>query len=232
MKAIAFFVITAHLAIGFLLAFWDQKAFRHPEKKREFVVKTVKLTPKQEVAVKEVAAISETPTPSPPKKSSPAPKKPIPSKKKEVIKKNTPIKKQTPPSPSPPPEKTEWVALAKEKIGKITAMKEIASTTPTAIENLESELSIQEMAYRDELMHRLRLHLKLPHYGEVKIQLTIDRSGKVSSVKVLSYQSAENAESIKKHLPKLQMPAFGVNFPGLATYDFTIVLSNESSTLP
>lgn len=250
MRAIALFVIAAHLLVGLSISFWEQNAPRLPQKKGEFVVKTVKLNAaKKEVLVTESAQASPV----------------IPQKKPEVIKKPAAPKKakaaiftnsskdsvergkavagrisdefvkvaakadaKLKPEPKP---KANWVGAAKEKIGKITAMKDNASTkliaAPALIENLESEFSLQEMGYRDELMHRLKESLKLPQYGEVKIQLMIERSGKIVSIKVLTFQSVENAEYIKKNLSKVQMPEFGACFQGLATHEFTVVLSNE-----
>lgn len=166
--------------------------------------------------------------------------KPIEPKKQTVVKNKIP-------DPAPvKPDNKEWIALAKEKIGKIAlssdripssshqSLKEIA--TPSPIENFITDLSfvdsgttfnVKESAYRDELGQRLRLYLKLPEYGEVKVKLTIDRMGKVTFTKVLSFQSAKNASFIEQQLPKLKMPPFGDNFKGASDYDFTIVLSNE-----
>lgn len=188
------------------------------------------------------------PKPSIEKKPAKLIPKPIEQKKPVVEKKKA---APPPPSPSPKiekekPDNKEWIALAKEKIGKIALssdtisnsshqnLKEIA--TPLPIENFITDLSfidsgttfsVKESAYRDELAKRLKLYLKLPEYGEVKVKLTIDRTGKVTFTKVLSFQSAKNASFIEQNLPKLKMPPFGDNFKGASDYDFTIVLSNE-----
>lgn len=149
-------------------------------------------------------------------------------------------------SGTPKNNNKEWIAAAKEKIGKIAlssdtmtnssqqSLKEIA--TPSPIENFVTDLAfidsgttfnVKESAYRDELGQRLRLYLKLPEYGDVKVKLTIDRMGKITFIKIISFQSAKNASFIEQNLPKLKMPPFGDNFKGASVYDFTIVLSNE-----
>jgi outer membrane biosynthesis protein TonB len=127
------------------------------------------------------------------------------------------------------------IASAKEKIGKIGSISDKISdnlkriATPTAIESdlsfIDSKLTIdpKETLYRDELASWLKLKLKLPEYGEVKVLFTLDRLGNVVKVKILSFQSAKNAAYIEKELPKLQLPKFGSNFGDQQTYDFTIL---------
>ena len=211
------------------------------------VVEVKKTQAKVEIAPKTPA----TKSPPKPKPVTPKPQvekkqvKPVPVKQPTV--KNIP---QEAPSVSklelPKKDNKEWIAKAKEKIGKIALssdimpnnshqnLKEIA--TPSLIENLVTDLAfidsgttfnVKESAYRDELGQRLRLYLKLPEYGDVKVKLTIDRTGKVIFTKILSFQSAKNAAFIEQNLPKLKMPPFGDNFKGVSEYDFTIVLSNE-----
>ena len=111
-----------------------------------------------------------------------------------------------------------------------------ATTTPLAIDSLHIDtltfdssesLSIKELAYRDELAVRLKLLLKLPEYGEIKLKLTVDRSGQVTAVKILSAESSANKKYIEKTLPKLKMPPFGNNFGSASTNVFTITMSNE-----
>lgn len=135
---------------------------------------------------------------------------------------------------------------AKEKIGKIGAASDrlpsdssaklTAIATPSQIESLNIDtlwidtatpLSAKETAYRDELAHRLKLLLKFPEYGEVKVKLTVDRSGKVVSLKILNAQSAANRAYIEKTVPKLQLPPFGQNFGTVSDYAFTVTLKSE-----
>lgn len=94
-------------------------------------------------------------------------------------------------------------------------------------DNSRHQLSGKEASYRDELASRLKLLLKLPEYGEVKIKLTLDRSGKVATVIVLSAASTANRKYIEQKLQTLIFPAFGANFDQLTYYTFTITLCND-----
>lgn len=101
-----------------------------------------------------------------------------------------------------------------------------------AIESLHfdepsSSLSVREKGYRDELASRLKLLLKLPEYGLVKLKLTLARSGKVSQVTLLSSESTSNRTYIQKTLPTLTFPAFGDNFAGETSHTFQITLSSD-----
>lgn len=112
-----------------------------------------------------------------------------------------------------------------------------AISSPAAITSLQidampeggsgQKLSDYEVSYRDELAGRLKLLLKLPEYGEVKIKLILDRSGKVAKVVVVSAESAANRKYIEKTVPTLTFSAFGSNFDQAAQYTFSITLTND-----
>lgn len=138
------------------------------------------------------------------------------------------------------------LADAQEKMSKIGSKRSPSNATatasslhslPSAISDLHVEalpaakgapaLTSREATYRDELAGRLRLLLKLPEYGEVKISLTLNRSGGVDKVVILSAESSNNKKYIEKMLPTLQFPPFGNNFESLSQYTFNINLSNE-----
>lgn len=140
----------------------------------------------------------------------------------------------------------KFLADAQEKMSKIggnrnqTSQKTTSSSLsslPNAIADLHIEalpaakgappLSQREVTYRDELVGRLKLQLKLPEYGDVKVSLTLNRSGGVDKVTILSAESSANKKYIEKTLPNLSFPAFGANFDSLPQYTFTITLSNE-----
>jgi colicin import membrane protein len=182
----------------------------------------------------------------------PVPKKPVTPVKKPAAKPK-PVKAVAakPAEPKPAPPKTpqleqkqkELLTKAKEKIGKIdTASDKVIATgnlskaLPTAlaalsIDNLSVEaapsMGIEELAYRDELAIRLKLYLKLPEYGEVKLKLKLERSGKVMDVNIVNSSSEKNSAYIRKTLPGLALPPFGNQFKGESSYTFTITLSNE-----
>lgn len=119
------------------------------------------------------------------------------------------------------------------------AGKNAGQSAPSQIANLSSESLVAidssetanctpgERTYYDELVSRLKLALKLPEYGEVKLQLTISRSGAVVAVKSVKSKSKKNADYVQKALPKLHLPPFGQNFTGEKEHTFRLTLSNE-----
>lgn len=139
------------------------------------------------------------------------------------------------------------IADAQESIAKIGAVRDkvtagkASSPSLTAVSSVPislhidampavagaPELSFKEVAYRDELAGRLKLLLRLPEYGDVKVKLTLERSGKVVKVVVDSAESATNKKYIEKTLPDVSFPPFGSNFGSDAQYTFSITLSNE-----
>lgn len=120
-----------------------------------------------------------------------------------------------------------------------SAAKNASSNAPAAIGSLSAEALVAidasevqnctpaERTYYDELVSRLKLSLKLPDYGEVKLQLTVNRSGKVVTVKEVKSKSSKNKDYIQKALPKLHLPPFGQNFTGETEHTFRLTLSNE-----
>ena len=74
---------------------------------------------------------------------------------------------------------------------------------------------------------KLRRLLRLPEFGDVKLKLTLERSGKIANVSVLSAQSSLNRTYIESTLPTLKFSDFGKNFSGQSQYTFVINLTNE-----
>ncbi len=85
----------------------------------------------------------------------------------------------------------------------------------------------QERTYYDELVSRLKIALKLPEYGQVTLELTVNRSGSVSSVKKVKSKSKKNSDYVQKAILKLSLPSFGQNFAGENSHTFRLTLSNE-----
>lgn len=138
------------------------------------------------------------------------------------------------------------VSQAQERMGKISQTRDKLSSSkslnsintklPHAITSLQidalptsdvPQLSDREISYRDEIAGRLKLLLRLPDYGDVKIKLTLERTGKIAKVVVVSSESDANRKYIEKILPDLTFPAFGTRFSNAEQYTFTITLSNE-----
>ena len=142
----------------------------------------------------------------------------------------------------------ELLKSAKESIAKIDksphkiTSSDISDNTnriaPARIEKLEIDalpsggsagttFTTRELGYRDELVHRLKLMLRLPEFGEVKVQLTLERSGHVAKVVIVSTESSANKKYIEKTLPTISFPGFGDNFSSQSQYTFLISLSND-----
>lgn len=138
------------------------------------------------------------------------------------------------------------IAEAQESIAKIGENKDnlaakkttdTLSEVPKAMTDLKIDslfeikgdisLSSYVASYGEELVTRLKLLLRLPEYGDVKVNLTLDRAGKVSKVAILNADSMKNRSYIEKILPELSFPPFGTHYASAAEYTFSITLSNE-----
>jgi hypothetical protein len=134
-------------------------------------------------------------------------------------------------------ERSESIQAKKNSSSNVVA----SSKAPTKIAALASEgmVSIQatdganyssrERSYYDELVARLKLALKLPEYGEVKVKLTLTRQGQVAKVVVTAAKSQKNKTYIEKMLAKTSFPRFGDNFGSDKEHTFQLNLSNELS---
>jgi colicin import membrane protein len=140
----------------------------------------------------------------------------------------------------------ELLTKAQENIAKIAQSRDkvssgkVAETSilgvPGPISRLQVEelsdgnfqsFSDREVGYREELASRLKLLLRLPEYGAVKVKLTLERTGKVVKVIVIGTESSANRSYIEKTLPTLTFPAFGTGFGDAAQHTFSISLSND-----
>ncbi len=142
----------------------------------------------------------------------------------------------------------ELLAKAKENMAKIgetrsqiNIPKSISlaeSSLPNKLENLHIhalpmtdypsiEFSEKEMNYRNEISNRLKLALRLPVDGEVRLKLTLERSGKVIQVQVIHTDHAINKHYIENTLHSLSFPSFADSFPDCPQYTFVITLNNK-----
>lgn len=190
-----------------------------------------------------------TPKPQPAAKPivKPAPKpasKPIP--KKEVTK-SEPVKSVQIDPKIEAERKRKQDLLAKAQ-GNLAKLNSKPSSTPASqvnntialpkqlgelsVDNLQfdepgSTLGVRERGYRDELASRLKLMLKLPEYGIVKLKLTLNRLGKVIKLEILSSESSLNRKHIEKSLSSLSFPPLGDNFAKEKDHTFQITLSSD-----
>lgn len=224
---------------------------------KETVKEPEPASPPPKPDVKPTPKTASKPIPKPaskPLKKKPAAK---PAPKKPAVKKEPPPKKPPPKaikkeSPKPDPQKValqkkqnDLLRKAQESVAKIDLkgnkivaasgsldqvklpqhMGELKVDSLTFDE--DNRLNVRERGYRDELAHRLKLLLKLPEKGVVKLKLTLERSGKVLKVEVIGAESKKNRQHIEKALPPLQFPPFGDNFEGSSQYTFHINLKSD-----
>lgn len=90
------------------------------------------------------------------------------------------------------------------------------------------EWGTREISYSDEVASRLKLALRLPDYGAVKIELTLDRNGKVVKVATVQSESKKNKAYVESKVPTLLFPSFGQRFQGKSQNTFVITLQNDS----
>ncbi len=133
------------------------------------------------------------------------------------------------------------VAEAKEKLSKMNTQafpsneKTEESKVPHPITSLHIEsqgtssnekVTDVERSYLQELSDRLQQQLKFPEYGDVKLELTLERSGKMIKVNIIYAHSALNRKCVEKKLPTLSLPPFGACFKA-DTRTFVIILKND-----
>lgn len=189
------------------------------------------ITPAPVPEPEEIAAVDPEPEAlPPPPKPKPAPKKSAPKPQpKPKPKAATP--KPPPPKKPVPDKKAELLAKAQASMQKIDKTVNLGTVSSLEIESLvidtTTTLNAVEISYRDEIASRLKLALKLPEMGEVKLKLTLNRSGSVTNVEIIHSASKANKTYIQSKLPTMKFPAFGNNFGNSPSYTFTIALSNE-----
>lgn len=188
-----------------------------------------------------------------PKKVEPV-KKVEPLKKTESIKKIEPEKKTKPLNKveaKKPVDKIaeeahaknakqkELLAIAQQNLAKIDKVKvskvnsqktilpeQIGALNVDAVVSTENSgsLNVREIGYRDELGARLKTLLKLPEHGEVKIKLSLDKTGKFIRVEIVNAESDKNKKYIENTIKTLTFPSFQGAFQNLPEYTFSITL--------
>jgi colicin import membrane protein len=191
---------------------------------------------------KESSKTVSKPAPAKPKESKEKQKPAKKEEKSDQAKKQEEKKKQE--EIEQAARKKKLLAEAQEKIAKIAQNRD-NNTAPSkrgeavlaimpgtittlaieqAVSGEEAPLSKSQSSYRDELAGRLKLLLILPEVGEVKLKLTLERSGKVAKLAMISSESTKNQHYIEKTLPTLSFPPPP---SGEGTLTFSITLSND-----
>jgi colicin import membrane protein len=128
----------------------------------------------------------------------------------------------------------------RDKISTSSSPSLAATTLPKALGDLQvdalplgemgstGEWGAKEISYSDEVASRLKMALRLPDYGAVKIRLTLDRTGKVVKVETVQSESNKNKAYVESKIPTLLFPSFGQRFQGVSQNTFVITLQNDS----
>jgi outer membrane biosynthesis protein TonB len=185
------------------------------------------------------------PAPKPAVKEKPKKQKSAPTPKKQPAKK--PSIKKAPPKPSHSPAKKQMeekrasmVAEAMSSLNRVekhtpvtsskmkaAPVRAIGALSAETVEASRSNRETKEPSYYDELVRRLKLSLQLPEYGEVKLELTISRLGKVVRLKVVQAKSKKNANYLEKMIPSVTFPPFGHNFANEKEHTFRLRLCED-----
>lgn len=190
----------------------------------------VKKEPSQK-PTKPAASKAPSSKPASPSKPVPVKSKPIHQKKPAMVEKGK-TKKNTPP-PDPHPDKV-WKEIdeALAKIDNKVYSKPQSKLDVPQVRNSSSSqipfLDFGEMeeeigTHEETLISFLHTSLKLPEFGEVKIQLTVKKDGSVVRLVVLEAQSQKNKAYLEKNLPLLKFPLI---FDKEKT--FTLTFCNET----
>jgi outer membrane biosynthesis protein TonB len=184
---------------------------------------------RQPVAVRTVVAAAPTPilqaVPKPQVVAAPKPKV-------ETKAKPAPKPKEKPAKPAPASNEQQQVLKRVQE--QLTQLR--ATPAPKAAQEALAALPVLQIAplqtksvdvsYEEDLVTRLRTLLRLPEYGQVKVRLVVRRDGTISSVEILSAESAVNRSYVETHLPRCKLADFGRRFGEESERPFTVVLSN------
>ncbi|MCH9627997.1 MAG: hypothetical protein S4CHLAM2_16460 [Chlamydiales bacterium] len=191
--------------------------------------------PRKAVAVQTYLIQEEKPKPqippsTPKSKPAPAPKPaPKPKPKPKPVTKPKPTVTQTP-KKKPDPQKEELVRMMQKSLSSLDQPSKPTSTptkTTKPIGPLASEALHFEAAYQDRLIAFLENALTLPEKGNVKLALTVNRSGMITQVHIKEAASSRNRSYIETSLPELLLPPFTDQFKGESTHTFSITLTSS-----
>ncbi len=183
-----------------------------------------KSKPRTPVKVQTYVVQEQTPKPQPvvqPKSQ------PQPTPKPAAVPK--PVVKKSAPKPTSEPNRDKLVQMMQQSLASLdTKPADSKPTTPSKkIGALASEALTFETAYQDRLITFLENALTLPEKGDVKITLTLNRTGGVKSVSVKQTASQRNRTYVESALPSLLLPPFKDNFKGESAHTFSITLTSS-----
>lgn len=191
---------------------------------KRFAVKTVSLKAEKELSVAQVAAGADPVVAAQPVVKAPVVKAPAPA----VAKKTAPAKKveKKTVTTSAPSAKSDAIAKARKALSNLNKVTPTTTTTtPTAIETLSIE-GLEGDSYISEIVVKLQKGLKLPEFGEVTVELTLEKSGKVLDLVVKDAKSLSNKMYVEKTLPSLKFPIFEGSLKHENNHTFIFVLNS------
>lgn len=138
------------------------------------------------------------------------------------------------PKQPPPSQKKELLKQLKETLKPIeqdvgSSAEEPRLTFPKTIQSLQIDQteSLETPDYFLLLAHRLKEELELPEYGDVRLELTLHKSGKVLKVSMLQAVSEKNRKYLELNLLKMVFPPFGDEFKSEPMHTFILTFCNE-----
>jgi hypothetical protein len=232
-KQIAIAVLMAHICC--LIALSADYFFRAaPKKRQKIAVNLVQIVPPK-IPVQVKSRPVPTPKKLPPK---PIPAEPTPQitpspvaapKVKPTAKSPLPpASKKAPPKATPlnSPQPDAHASLLKEIEANLESIA--SPSTPSKAKTVIHIPTLSEIAYHpnteqssdETIASFLQETLTLPEFGEVRMFLSIDATGHLQSLEILTSKSEKNAAFLKNRLPELQFPCLN----GGAS--LTVVFSN------
>ena len=141
-----------------------------------------------------------------------------PSKPKKPNNKPVVVEKDKKKTQKPPPVPKEVIEELEEAFAKIEEKREkVYSSSKLDVPRLATPAQTEpifsggiggfdEPSYQETLVAYLHQSLHLPEYGEVKIQLSLNKDGTVSKLTVLKSESSKNKVYLEKNLILLKFP--------------------------
>ena len=118
--------------------------------------------------------------------------------------------------------KNKLKQMLEESLASLDTGSKSTLSAPKEIGALQSE-SLNFVSYEMLLVEYLQQLLELPEQGQVKLELTLTREGKVTACEILD-ASLANRRYIEKEIASKRLPAFESHFKGESSHTFPIVL--------
>ena len=200
-KQIVVAVLLAHIGCLFFLSA-DYLLSWAPPKRRKVVVNMVTIAPP-----KVQPFVTKKPTLKPPLKKPET--KPETKQVAKPEKKSAPTQAIAKAPPSPPPETASLLKEIEASLETIASPASLPAQKTTLQIPMLTEIIREPTStgFSDEIIAAfLQEVLTLPEFGDVRVSMTIDRSGRLKSLEVLVAKSEKNAAFLKNRLPELQYP--------------------------